>query len=69
MMNNFRIIFTSVILLSLLVGCSTVIVKHYAIGQQPPFCNVDKIKEKIVVYWGTAWGILAVKFYGAHITY
>ena len=54
-MSHFRAIFTSAVLLSLLAGCSTITIKHHAIGYQPPLCSHVHGDEKIAVYWGTAW--------------
>jgi hypothetical protein len=53
-MVHFRSIIAIAILLFTMVGCSTVTIKHHAIGHQPPLCN-QNVKEKIAVYWGTAW--------------
>jgi hypothetical protein len=55
MFSNFRGVFTGAIIFFSLVGCSSVTIKHHAVGHQPPLCNTAITDEKIVVYWGAAW--------------
>jgi len=38
----------------ILAGCNSVTIKYHSAGQPPPFCPTEA-KEKIAVYWGTAW--------------
>lgn len=39
----------------LLPACSTISIKQYAAGNQPPLCDEEIPAEKLVVYWGLAW--------------
>ena len=38
-----------------MVGCSSITVTHNAVGIHPPLCKTELPKEKVAVYWGTAW--------------
>jgi len=42
-------------IVSLCSGCSSISVKHHAVGIIPPLCRTDAPKDRVVVYWGTAW--------------
>ena len=39
----------------LLPACTSVSIKQYAVGTPPPLCREQAPREKLIVYWGTAW--------------
>jgi hypothetical protein len=45
----------AIVLSFILGGCSSIAVTHHAVGDGPPPYKAKDSKEKIVVYWGTAW--------------
>ena len=47
--------FTVILMMCWMAGCSSITVKHHAVGIHPPLCKTELPKEKVAVYWGTAW--------------
>lgn len=50
-----RFAFIACILSLVIGGCSSITIKHHAIGVDPPLCKAGATPEKVVVYWGVAW--------------
>jgi len=50
-----RLVTISIVIVFLLLGCSSIQVSHHSRGMYPPFCKNEFHQAKIVVYWDTAW--------------
>jgi len=48
-------VIVAIVLLSVVAGCSSIVVSYHAVGVEPPLYRGKNSGEKIVVYWGTAW--------------